>query len=136
MVARRPDLRIDRDLGDAPVPEWRRDLDHVQVPGNRITTETVFFHRNSGTAIFADLLQQFPAGWFRGWRAVVARLDLMATPRPEVPRKFRLAFRDQGVARAAVARILDWPSQRVVMAHGTPVLCEGQAELRRAFAWL
>jgi len=57
VVARRPDLRIDRDPGDAPAPEWRRDRDHVQVPGNRITTETVFFHHKSGTAIFADLLQ-------------------------------------------------------------------------------
>ena len=32
--------------------------------------------------------------------------------------------------------VLDWPAQRVVMAHGTPVEEDGQAFLRRAFAWL
>jgi hypothetical protein len=38
------------------------EIDHAVMWGNRITTEVVFFHRQSGTAIFADLIQQFPRG--------------------------------------------------------------------------
>ncbi|MBL8592367.1 MAG: hypothetical protein JNK01_06750, partial [Devosia sp.] len=103
---------------------------------NRITTEAVAFHRPSGTVIFTDLLQQFPPGWFRGWRALVARLDLMVNNEPSVPRKFRVAFTDKRAARAALRRILAWRADKVLMAHGTPVTGDGHAFLRRAFGWL
>ena len=104
--------------------------------GNRITTEVVFFHRPSGAVLFTDLIQQFPPGWFRGWRALVARLDLMTQAEPAVPRKFRLAFNDRRAALAALARILDWPAEKVVMAHGAPVQQDGRAFIARAFGWL
>lgn len=136
LAARRPDLAIDAELGEAPVVEWSGELEHVLVRGNRITTEAVFFHRASGTVLFTDLLQLFPPGWFRGWRAVVARLDLMTEPEPAVPRKFRLAFTDRRAARAALERILVWPAERVVMAHGRPVERDGRAFIGRAFRWL
>ena len=96
----------------------------------------VFFHRKSATVIFTDLIQQFPAGWFSGWRAVVAKLDLMLGAEPSVPRKFRTAFTNRRAARASLERILEWPAANVLMAHGTPVVGDGQAFLRRAFKWL
>ncbi len=133
---RRPDIVFAADLGDTPPPAWGDDLDLVLMRGNRITTEVVFFHRPSGTAIFTDLLQQFLPGWFRGWRAIVARLDLMVGAEPSVPRKFRVAFSDRAAARAAVDRILGWPVEQVLMAHGAPVTTDAAAFLRRAFAWL
>lgn len=106
------------------------------VRGSRITQEVVFFHRASGTAIFTDLIQQFPRGWFKGWRALVARLDLMTEAEPAVPRKFRIAFSDRPAARASLRRILQWPTTKVLMAHGAPVERDGQAFLARAFRWL
>lgn len=136
LAARREDLCFDAELGDAPPPEWAADLDQVLMRGNRITTEAVFFHRPSGTVLFTDLLQQFPRSWFRGWRAIVARLDLITEAEPSVPRKFRMAFTDRKAARAAVERVLEWPSDKVVMAHGTPVETGGRAFLARAFKWL
>jgi hypothetical protein len=60
----------------------------------------------------------------------------MATTEPSVPRKFRLAFLDRSVARAAVRRILDWPAEQLVMAHGPPIEHDGQAVVARAFRWL
>jgi hypothetical protein len=134
--SRRQDLAFDADLGDAPPPEWAADLDQVLMTGNRITTEVVFFHRQSGTVLFTDLLQQFPPGWFRGWRAVIARLDLMTASEPSTPRKFRAAFVDRRAGRAALRRVLQWPSSQVVMAHGQPVERDGQAFIARAFRWL
>jgi len=133
LARKRPDLACDAELGDIPVAA---DLDQVVVRGNRITTEVVFFHRPSGTVLFTDLIQQFPRGWFRGWRALVARLDLMTRPEPTVPRKFRLAFTDRRAGRDAVHRILAWPAQKVVMAHGTPVEHDARAYLARTFRWL
>ena len=132
----RADLRFGSDLGAAPHPDWAGQIDQVVVCGNRITTEVVFFHRASGTAIFTDLLQHLPPGWFAGWRALLARADAMTGPEPAVPRKFRVAFTDKAVARRAMARVLAWPVRQVVMAHGAPVPQDGAALLKRAFRWL
>ena len=133
---RRQDLAFDEDLGDTPVPDWSADIDQVVVRGNAITTEMVFFHRQSATLLVTDLIQQFRPGWFTGWRAFVARLDDMTATEPSVPRKFRLAFVDRSVARAAVRRILDWPAGQLVMAHGPPIERDGKAVVARAFRWL
>lgn len=132
---KRKDIAFDEILGDAPPPGWAGEIDQL-VMKNAIADEVVFFHVKSGTVLFTDLIQHFPRGWFRGWRAIVAKLDLMTGPEPAVPRKFRLAVRDRPAARAALARILAWPAQNVVMAHGTPVAGEGRAFLGRAFRWL
>lgn len=133
---KRKDIAFDGGLNGTPVPEWLGEIEHVVVQGNVITSEVVFFHHKSGTAIFTDLIQQLPTGWLSGWRAVVAKLDLMVGPEPSVPRKFRVAFTNRHAARAAVRRILAWPVEKVLMAHGTPVTEDSQAFLKRAFRWL
>jgi hypothetical protein len=133
---KRKDIVFDADLGNAPDPDWVKEIDQVVVQGNLITTEVVFFHVKSGTVLFTDLIQQLPAGLFSGWRALVAKLDLMTGPEPSVPRKFRLAFINRRAARDSLRRIFAWPAQKVLMAHGTPVEKDAPAYLRRAFGWL
>lgn len=133
---KRKDIEFEGDFTDAGIEAWAGQIDVVIVRGNRITTEVVLFHRKSGTAIFADLLQQFPPGWFTGWRALIARLDLMVAGEPSVPRKFRAAFTNRNAAREALHRILAWQVSKVLIAHGPPVTNDGQAFLRHAFRWL
>ncbi|RGP35550.1 DUF4336 domain-containing protein [Pseudotabrizicola alkalilacus] len=133
---KRPDIPFTGEFGSTALPGWAGEIDVVVVRGNRITTEAVFFHRASRTALFTDLLQQFPPGWFTGWRALVARLDLMVRTEPTVPRKFRLAFTDRAAAREGLRQILEWPTGKVLIAHGKPVTEDGQAFLKRAFRWL
>lgn len=136
LARQRPDIRFNGSIdAQTPLP-WAGEVEQVIVTGNAITTEVVFFHRASRTVLFCDLLQQFRPGWFGGWRAIVARLDLMVGSEPAVPRKFRVAQRDRGAARQAVRRILEWPVRRVLMAHGQPVSDGAEPLLRRAFAWL
>jgi hypothetical protein len=134
--AKRRDIAFDGDLHDAPASGWSGDIDQVMVRGNWITTEIVFFHRQSRTVIFTDLIQHFDAGWFTGWRALVARLDLLTAPDPAVPRKFRIAFLDRSMARAALHRILAWPAEKILMAHGAPIEGDGRAFIARSFKWL
>jgi hypothetical protein len=128
-------LHFSSDLGDHPHADWSGQIDQVIFP-NAIADEVVFFHRDSATVLFTDLLQQMPRGWYRGWRRLVAWLDLMTGAEPQVPRKFRLATRDKPAARAAVATIKAWQPTQVVMAHGTPVTEDPHGVLTRAFAWL
>jgi hypothetical protein len=123
-------------ISDEAETAWAGAVDHVVVRGNNITTEVVFFHRDSTTVLVTDLVQQIPQGWYRGWRAVVARLDLMTAPVPSVPRKFRMATRDKDTARDGIRRVLEWPSERLVMAHGAPIPSGGKKALRQAFDWL
>lgn len=133
---KRPDLRWDRDLEDVPAPGWSDDIDQVVVGNNRLTTEVVFFHRASRTALFADLIQHFEAGWFKGWRAMIAKLDFLTADRPTVPQKFRMSFRDRASAMEAARRITAWPTECVLMAHGAPVRRDGQRAIAHAFDWL
>ena len=133
---KRRDIAFDANLGDAPASGWSNQIDQVLMQGNAITSEVVFFHRQSGTVIFADLIQQLPADWFSGWRAMVAKWDLMLGNEPSVPRKFRVAFTNRRAAREALERILAWPAEKVLMAHGTPVTRDARAFMRRAFGWL
>lgn len=133
---KRPDLAFAGDLADEAALGWTGEIEQVVVPGNLITTEVVFFHRKSGTVLFTDLVQQFPADWFSGWRRLVARLDFMLEAEPAVPRKFRIAFVNRGAALGAVRRIAAWPSRQVLMAHAPPVMADGQAFIGRAFRWL
>ena len=136
LCKKRPDLAFDAELGDAPAAGWAGEIDQVAMRGNLITTEIVFFHRASATTLFTDLLQQIAADRLSGWRAAVAKLDLMTGPEPSVPRKFRLAFVGRRKARAALERLLAWPSDKVLMAHGAPVERDASAFLHRAFGWL
>ena len=134
---RRKDLAFDADLADAPDPAWAADIDQVIMHGSPFLTEVVFFHRASRTAIFTDLIQNFPRDWFPGWRGVVARLDGIVAPHPGAPREWRASFLfHRRQAQAALQRILAWPIERVLIAHGDPITSDGAAVVRKAFAWL
>lgn len=133
---RHGDLAFHADLEDTPHSDWTGQVDQVAVRGNRITTEFVFLHVASRTVLFTDLIQNFPRGWFKGWRAIIANLDRLTASEATVPQKFRVAFGDRKAARTALQRIYAWPAERVVMAHGTPITTDGAAFIRRAFRWL
>lgn len=134
--SRRKDIAFNEDLGDSPPPAWAGEIDQALMRGNLITTEVVFFHRKSGVVLFTDLLQNFPPQWFSGWRAAIARLDRMIGSEPQVPQKFRAAFIDRRAAREGLKKILGWPAEKVVMAHGSPVARDARDFLKRAFSWL
>jgi len=136
LAARRKDIAFTAELGETPDAAWANDIDQAVVHGNAITTEVVFFHRASGTALFTDLLQNFRPGTFKGWRGLVAKLDRMTADEPQVLQKFRVAFTDRKAARLSIRRVLDWAVQSVLMAHGPIVEKDAAAFLKRAFSWL
>ncbi|SNS68663.1 DUF4336 domain-containing protein [Sphingopyxis indica] len=128
-------FRIDAVVGEGatPLPEG---LEAVLVPGTAVS-EAVFFHRASRTVILTDLIENFEPQRVRGrfYRWLV-RLSGAAHPNGKAPIDLRLTFwpRRRRV-REAVATILGWDCERVVMAHGLPYAADGAAELRRAFDW-
>ena len=105
LARKRKDLRFDATLNDMPPRHGQAISNQGEAAGSFALTEIVFFHRKSRTAIFADLIENFRPGWFKGWRGWLARLDGIVMPNGGAPREWRLTFR-KAAARAALARIL------------------------------
>jgi hypothetical protein len=135
LAQKRKDLRFDAVLGDVAPAAWAADIDQVEMGGSAFLTEIVFFHRKSRTAIFADLIENFRPGWFKGWKGWLARLDGIVMPHGGAPREWRFTFK-KTIARAALARILAWQPEQVVMAHGELTRTDGAAFIRKSFRWL
>jgi hypothetical protein len=133
---KRQDLSFDGELSDAPEPEWAADIGQVVLRGSFALTEVVFFHRGSQTALFADLIQNFPPDWFKGWRGFLARHGGIVAPNPGIPGDWRASFFNRRAARVSLDKILAWPIERVLIAHGDLPTGDGLAFVRRAFTWL
>ena len=99
--------------------------------GIPLANETDWFHAPSGTLILTDLCQ-----WMQGDDlplATVLYAKLTAVRHQlNVPRTVRLLVRDKVAARASAAKLLQWPIQRVVVAHNVVLETDAKAQLERA----
>lgn len=131
---KRADLAIGSRLGAVPDPAWADVLDQVALAGLPATNEVVFFHRPSSTLIASDLAFQIgpesPAPTRAAFRAMGAYGRLCPTPLE------RLLVRDRAAFRASLERILAWPIERVVVAHGGVCERDGRARLARGYEWI
>lgn len=138
LAKKRPDFpfndELDGNLDDGAPAPWGDDIDLVVARGSWAVTEVAFFHRASRTLILGDLLENFSRDdpWLT---RVAARLDGMYG-RPGMPRDWRLTFRDKPAARRAIGRILDWPFDSIVLAHGRLVAENAYTAFRNGFSWL
>jgi hypothetical protein len=133
---KRQDLIFDADLNDTPELDWAADIAHVILRGSFALTEVVFFHHHSRTVLFADLIQNFPRDWFKGWRGFLARHGGIVQPHPGAPGDWCASFLNRRAARASLNEVLAWPIGRVVIVHGDLPTGDGAAFVRRAFSWL
>lgn len=142
VIGKRSDLHFAGALDDDPPEAWRGQIDQAVFRGSPAMDEIVFFHRASGTAVFADLIENFSLdflratpGW-KGWRTTMARLWGITEPCGMPPLEWRLSFIRRTRTRQALERVLAWNPERVVMAHGTCATSDGTAFIRRSFRWL
>ena len=139
-IKRRPELVFEPPLQDSSPPEWGGTIDQAWFRGSLIMDEIVFFHRPSGVAIFADLIEAFSeeflcAHW-SGWRRWLARLDGITLAAPHAPLEWRLSFLCRGPARAARDKILGWPIKQAVIAHGEWPSANASEFVRGDLAWV
>jgi hypothetical protein len=139
-INKRRDLGFHEPLTGTPPPVWQADIDQAWFRGSLAMDEIVFLHRASRTVIVADLIENFTDGFldenWSWWQRLLARLDGITSAKPGAPREWRLSFIHRGQARQARDKVLGWPCERVVMAHGDWQRADGHAFLARAFAWL
>ncbi len=134
LESKRPDLPLAGVLTDEPESIWRGVLEQVVIRGLPITNEVVFFHPASRTLIATDLAfnigPEHPA--LTRWA-----FRLSGAYRRLAPTNFeRLLIRDRASFRASLERVLEWPFERVIVAHGRVLETGGRRELARGYSWL
>ena len=133
--AKRPELLYDEVLQAKLADLWSGEMEQIQVGGMPKLNETVFFHNSSQTLILTDLAFNFrscehpPTRW-------MLRLN-NAWKRFGPTRLLRYFFlRDQKEFAVDLAGILQWPFERVIVAHGEVLESGGRDALREGYSWI
>ena len=130
--AKRP-FRIDRTFTPGHAMGWENEIDWVLVPGTAVT-EAVFHIRHASLVVLTDLIENFERDRVKG--RILRWLIGLAGADGSTPFDLRMTFWPRRKAvRAAVAEIVSWAPERVVMAHGRPYASDGAAQLRRGLRW-
>lgn len=122
------------ELGDEPDPLWKGVLEQVFVGGIPILNEHVFYHPRSKSLILTDLCFHYdpPPG---GWSGIFLWLD-GAYGKLAMSRLIGWVAKDRAAAREAIARILAWDFDAIVVTHGFNIPSGGKdrfAEATRSF---
>jgi hypothetical protein len=136
LARKRPDLHFDVDGGESNDPSLRGIIDQVVFRGSFAMEEVVFFHRESRTAIFGDLIQRFPASAANGWKGALMRLSGLVGGHGGTPSDWRATFLRRSPARAARDTVLDWNPERLLIAHGECAQTNAAGIIAAALAWI
>ena len=130
---KRKDLPFAADLSDTPHLDWLNDLAPLVIRGCMLQ-ETVFFHQPSRTLVTSDLVENFESSphWLTRMYLKLCGLEGKIT----WGGPYRLLYRNRKAARACIDRLLEWPFERVVIAHGDLILRDAHESIERGMAWL
>lgn len=131
---KRADLTISGVLDDEPEPGWRDAVDQVVLGGFPFANEVVFFHRPSATLIATDLAFNIGSSSPPLTRLAFRLGGTYGRLSPTLLE--RIFVRDRTAFRQSLERILEWPFDRVVVAHGEVSERGGREELIRGYSWV
>ncbi|MEO8800889.1 MAG: DUF4336 domain-containing protein [Polyangiaceae bacterium] len=133
---KRTDLHFDELIGDEPPPLWAGQMNQVTI-GNPVMREVDLFHRASRTLIAVDLIENFrpeTPGTNVVLRAMMRALGMWGRPAPAP--ELRWMTRERLKNRAALERLLSWPFERAIIAHGELLERDAHEAIRQAWQWL
>jgi hypothetical protein len=134
LESKRSDLSIAGVLGDEPEPGWKGVVDQVLLRGFPFANEVVFFHRPSATLIAADLAFNIGPSSPPLTRLAIRLGGGYGRLSPTLLERFLV--RDRRAFRHSLERILEWPFERVIVAHGDVTEEHAREELIRGYSWL
>lgn len=127
-------ISFDRDLGDVAAADWSGEIDQLIVHGSKAHTEVVFFHRKSRTLVLTDLIENMHGKDLPLWVRPLARMAGILAPNGKMPLDIWMSFAgNRDKLRAALARMLDWQPDIVVLAHGDILRENAPQRLREGF---
>ena len=127
---KRTDLKGMQELSPTIESEWQEELDQVFFGGIPFGNETVWYHKLSRTVILTDVCQ-----WWQGELSFGAKLFASfngVRNKLVVPRSIRMLVKDRNAAQASARKILQWPLERVVLAHNAIVEDNAYTALKEA----
>jgi hypothetical protein len=134
LETKRPDLNIAGVLTGEPEVGWAGVMEQVVLDGFPLASEVVFFHRPSATLVATDLAfnicSSSPPLTRLAFRLGRAYGHLSPTLLE------RLFVRDPPAFRRCLLRILEWPFERIIAAHGEVSEKGGREELVRGYSWV
>ena len=136
LVRKKPELRFDAELQDEPEAAWAADINQVIFRGSIAMEEVVFFHRESRTAIFCDLIQRHAPESMTGFKGGLMRLDGLVGEHGSTPREWRASFLHRALARAARQKVLDWKPHQLLIAHGDCARSGATTIIEEAIRWI
>jgi hypothetical protein len=110
-------------------PPWHANLSFVVLGPHRGISEVLFFHPASRTLILTDLASNL-VEMASAYERVACRLSGMPFGFGPSRNARRLLLRDEVRAREALRAVVQWPFERIVMAHGAIV----ERDARQVFA--
>jgi hypothetical protein len=131
---KRPELRIDAELGEAPEPGYASVFEQAPLRGMPGLDEFAFLHRPSRTLLLTDVAFNFhhsPSWMTRTYLRLSGAYGRLA-----VTWVGKRMVKDRAALRASLERVLAWDFERVVVCHGEVQERGGREALRAAFAWL
>jgi len=136
LVKKRKDITFSKELGMQSEEEWSPEIDQTIFKGSPFK-EVVFFHRNSKTVIFADLIENFKPEFFNGWQRMVGKFAGILSPHGKAPLDFRLSFAfGKNKAKKSLSIIMEWNPENIIISHGECIFGDGLEFLKKSFSWV
>lgn len=125
------------DLGDKPNKALAADFDQVVFRNRMFMEEVVFFHKESQTALFCDLIQRYQPCEAEGLKGLKRRIDGLVGDPGGTPREWVWSFwlgkaKVQEASHVVVDR---WQPRRLLIAHGECVHSNAADVIGRALKW-
>lgn len=124
------------ELNNTPPELYANEIDQVLCLGNPFFKEAVFFHRESRTAIFTDLIINRDVEDLPFFARMFLQADGVVAPNGGVPRFYKWTTLGRRRARLSANKIKSWQPQRILFAHGRGFAEPAEMVINREFAFL
>ncbi len=130
---KRKDLSFNHILNDTPHPDWEQDIELLTIEGS-LMHETVFYHKPSKVLLTCDIVENFETS-----EHLLTRIWLKlggCHGKISWPIILRLVYINRKKARTSLQKMLEFPFEKVVIAHGEILEKDAHSLLRTGLAWL
>ena len=117
-------------------PIWSEEILFTPFEGSIAMEEIVFFHKESSTLIFTDLIENIEVNDLPLCYKLLFRFGDNQYPKARTPRDLRLSFLFKRKAIKSYNIIENWRADKIIFSHGRIILEDGSNKLKEAFFWL
>lgn len=134
LTKKRPDLTSASVLTKAANYPWCDELKPLHVSGSEMIEEFFFFHPASATLVMTDVC--FNLIQPKGFRQSLFAAITGTKGELKTSRMINFLFKDKAAMKNSIEEVLDWPFERLIVAHGDIIEHNAAKRLQNSFHWL